>query len=335
MERIRDRIIAHSPEQLSVNNLYIALKGIIPSELYLKCEGFNGAGSIKLKPALYMIEQMEKEGILTKGCELIESSSGNLGVALSIICAAKGYKFTCVTDPVSTESVRYAIEAAGAKLIVIDQQDVGGGYLQSRIDTIKRMCEHNPNLIWINQYANENNWKAHYHSTASEIHQSFPKIDWLFVGAGTTGTLMGCYHYFKKYSPNTRLIGVDVVGSVTFGKEKSKRSIPGLGTSRRPEIFQHNLIKEKVMVTEKNTIKECRYWAKKGYFFGGSTGTMLSGIRQYADKIKPDDVVVTISPDFGEKYMSTIYNPSWVESKYPNTLDKIELSFTKKDLISV
>jgi 2,3-diaminopropionate biosynthesis protein SbnA len=310
-------IIIDTPQQLSVNNLFVKLNDIVPAPLYLKCEGFNCAGSIKLKPAIYMIEKLEAQGLLKPGSELIESSSGNLGVALSIVCAAKGYKFTCVTDPVSTENIRYAIRAAGAKLLVIQQQDPGGGgYLQSRINTIKKMCTQNPKLIWINQYANDNNWNAHYHSTAKEIAGSFDRIDWLFIGAGTTGTLMGCHAYFNKYSPHTKIVAVDVEGSVTFGGKKSKRFIPGLGTSRRPEIYNPDVIERQLMVNESDSVKECAHWASKGYFFGGSTGSVLSGLRHYASQILPTETVVAISPDFGDKYMNTVYNPAWVEQHF-------------------
>jgi cysteine synthase A len=307
-------IIIDTPQQLSVNNLFVKLKDVVPAAVYLKCEGFNGAGSIKLKPAIYMIEKLEQQGLLKPGSELIESSSGNLGVALSIVCAAKGYKFTCVTDPVSTENIRYAIRAAGANLLVITEQDAGGGgYLQSRINTIKGMCAKNPKLIWINQYANDNNWYAHYHSTAKEIAQSFEHIDWLFIGAGTTGTLMGCHAYFKKHSPHTKIVAVDVQGSVTFGGKKSKRYIPGLGTSRRPEIFNGDVIEHQLLVNEFDSVNECHHWASKGYFFGGSTGSVLNGLRQYASQILTTDTVVAISPDFGDKYMNTVYNPQWVD----------------------
>lgn len=313
----RKPIIVRSPEQLMMKNVFIELQQLSPAPVMLKYEGFNSAGSIKIKTALSIIDQMEASGALRPGCEIIESSSGNLGVALAVICAARNYKFTCVTDPASTENARYAIRATGANLIVVEQRDENGGYLMTRIKTIEKMCRENPKLIWTNQYANEANCLAHYMTTAPEIMDAFPKVDWLFIGAGTTGTLMGCIRYFNEHSPSTTIVAVDAAGSITFGGEKGKRHIPGIGTSRVPPICDHKLVRRVHLVDEVKTIRECHYWASRGYLFGGSTGSVLAAIRAHALKIQPSDVVVAISPDGGEKYLHSIYNPDWVDKHYP------------------
>ncbi|WP_227008524.1 2,3-diaminopropionate biosynthesis protein SbnA [Pseudoalteromonas luteoviolacea] len=301
-----------------MRDVFIEMPDMCQGRVMLKYEGFNAAGSIKMKSALSIIDQMEASGELKPGCEIIESSSGNLGVALSIICAARGYKFTCVTDPASTENARYAIRATGANLIIVEERDENGGYLMTRLKTIAEMCEQNPNLIWTNQYANQANCFAHYSATGPEILEAFPEVDWLFIGAGTTGTLMGCTRFFKEHSPNTKIVAVDTEGSITFGGDTGKRYIPGLGTSRVPPICDHDEVEQVQMIAEIMTVKECRYWASKGYMFGGSTGTVLAAIREYADQIGADDTVVCISPDGGEKYLNTIYNPNWVEKNLTN-----------------
>jgi 2,3-diaminopropionate biosynthesis protein SbnA len=319
--------IARSPQQLMMRNVFVELLDLCSVPVMLKYEGFNAAGSIKLKSAVCLLDHLEMRGELLPGREIIESSSGNLGIALSIVCAARGYKFTCVTDPASTENSRLAIRATGARLIIVDQRDENGGYLMTRLKTIEKMCRENPKLIWTNQYANQSNSYAHYSTTAPEILDAFPKVDWLFVGAGTTGTLMGCIHYFNEHSRMTKIVAVDAQGSITFGGKKGRRLIPGLGTSRVPPLCDHSAIKRVHVVDEISTLGECRYWAKRGYLFGGSTGTVLAAIRAFASEIAADDVVVAISPDGGEKYLSTVHNPHWVNEHFPKLPEEEEVEY--------
>jgi cysteine synthase A len=127
---------------------------------------------------------------------------------------------------------------------------------------------------------------------------------------------MGCAKYFNKYRPLTKLIAIDSSGSVTFGAKSGPRFIPGLGTSRRPEILDESVIGEIHYVDERNAVDMCRAVAKKGLLLGGSTGTVLSGIRDFADRIQATDVVVTISPDLGDKYLTTVYNDNWVDDTF-------------------
>lgn len=301
--------IASKPEELVCRNLYLKIQDVIPNDIFVKVEGLNVAGSIKLKPAIYMIDKLEEEGVITKSSHIIESSSGNLGVALAYVCANRGYQFTCVTDPnASSRSIKH-MESLGANIVMITQKDKNGGYLGNRIKHIKQLLNTNRSYVWPNQYKNDNNWRAHEKTTAQELFKSFMKIDWLFIGVGTMGTLRGVKSFFSKHSPKTRIVGVDTVGSVTFGYPPSKRLIPGLGTSRRPEIFVDN---EHVLIPEKDAIHMCQRFAKKGFLFGGSTGSVLSGIVKYYEHMSPNDTIVAISPDLGEKYLDTIYNETWL-----------------------
>lgn len=308
-----------SPINLMFDDIFLNLD-ILDQEskhdIYLKIEGLSLTGSIKVKSAVYMIEQLEKEGVLKKGMTVIESSSGNLGLALSMVCANKGYKFICVSDVNISPFNEQLIKAYGSELVIIDCKDENGGYLGSRIKYIKTLLETQSELIWVNQYENQNNVKAHYYSTAQSIYNSFAKVDYLFVGIGTTGTLGGVSSFFKKYSPTTKVIGVDTTGSVTFGGKPGKRFIPGLGTSSPPAIRRFSSYDDIIYINENETISMCRKLAKKGYFFGGSTGTVLSGVDRYLDKIDEKSVVVAISPDMGDKYLDTIYSDSWVKEKF-------------------
>lgn len=289
--------------------------------VFLKLEGLNIAGSIKLTTAKGLIESLEKQGKISSHTKIIESSSGNLGVALSIVCKEKHYPFICVTDPNILPENEKLMKIYGATVIKVTERDSNGGYLASRIQYIHKLLESDPDYVWLNQYANSSNPLAHYHKTAQDILTEFPHIDYLFVGAGTTGTLMGCAAFFKKHSPQTKIIAVDAVGSVTFGFPPKKRYIPGLGTSRSPEIADKKLVDDILLIEETDTVKMCWWMLEKyGLFLGGSSGTVLEGIKQYASQIPPQSTVVAISPDFGHKYLEMIYNELWIQEKYQLTL---------------
>lgn len=312
--------------QQSASDLFLPLQGIIRNPVHLKCEGLNIAGSIKLKPAVRMIEDLKRSGRLTSDSILVESSSGNLGIAISMIAAASGYRFICVTDANATRCSLNIMRAMGTEIIVVTERDANQGYLGARIALIKSMCARDPRMIWINQYANEGNWRAHYDTTGPEILRRFPKVDWLFIGAGTTGTLMGCARYFRQASPATRIVAVDAVGSVTFGAAAAPRLIPGLGTSSRPAILDTTLVTEAVHISEEETIAMCRTLARRGLLFGGSTGTVLAGIVRCADRIAETDIVVTISADFGANYLDTIFDDEWVGMHFPGFFDQWPVS---------
>jgi len=307
------------PQAFNEEDLYIDLQPIFGRPLFLKCEGFNFAGSIKLKAAAEMVEAAERDGVLKPGSILVESSSGNLGVALSIIAASKGYQFLCVTDIRCNRSTRLLMEALGIQVHVITEQDAnGGGFLGARLTYVQALCASDDRYVWLNQYTNPNNWKAHYRTTAPAIARQFPHLDVLFVGAGTTGTLMGCARYFKEWHPSVRIVAIDTVGSVTFGGAAGRRMIPGLGMGVHPPLLDESYIDEVVMVEEPETIRTCHRLARRGFLFGGSTGTVVSGAISWLARhdARNELTTVTISPDLGERYLNTVYQPDWLKDVY-------------------
>jgi cysteine synthase A len=299
------------------DHAFLAVKNLFSGVTWLKVEGLNPAGSIKLKPAAGMIGDLERKNQLRPGSHLIESSSGNLGVAIAAICAERGYRFTCVVDPNTSHQNCRIIKAFGANVVVVHEKDANGGYLGSRISYIQRTVAVDPSIIWLNQYANPANPAAHFDTTARAISESFERIDYLFVGAGTTGTLMGCRDFFQTNRPDTKIVAVDSVGSVTFGHPPSPRYIPGLGTSRCPEIFNRKGLFALERVKEAEAVRLCRWLARShGLLAGGSTGTVLAGVLAWCDRIDRDAVVVAISPDCGERYLDTIYSDDWVRARF-------------------
>jgi 2,3-diaminopropionate biosynthesis protein SbnA len=315
------------PQGFNEDELYVDLRSIFGRSLYLKCEGFNFAGSIKLKAATEMVEAAERDGVLRPGSVLVESSSGNLGVALSMIAASKGYGFLCVTDSRCNLSTRRTMEALGSQVHIITEPAAIGGFLGARLGYVRALCASDDRYVWLNQYANPGNWKAHYRRTAPAIARQFPQLDVLFVGAGTTGTLMGCARYFREWHRPVRIVAVDSVGSVTFGGPAGRRMIPGLGTSVRPQLLDESYVDEVVRVEEADAIRACHRLARSGFLFGGSTGTAVSGATDWlAQHDGRELTAVTIAPDLGERYLDTIYQTNWVQDLYGDdvlTLDEL------------
>lgn len=316
---------------------YCALSSLITRDLFvpvdagegydahLKIEGLNPAGSIKLKTALSLIEDAEARGLLRPGGALIESSSGNLGIAVSMAAASYGYRFTCVVDPNTPRESVKLMKTFGAEVVEVDERDENGGYLEARIETVKKRLAQDNALIWLNQYANPANPAAHYAQTAREILARFPEPDYLVIGAGTTGTLTGCAQLVKDLKLSTRIVAVEPVGSITFGGAPAKRRIPGLGTSRRPEICRPELVDHVIWVEEEAAITTCREIARgMGLLIGGSTGTVIAGARRFLREagVRRADgeagTVVILSPDNGDRYLNTVYDDDWVATEFPD-----------------
>jgi 2,3-diaminopropionate biosynthesis protein SbnA len=315
------------PQGFNEEDLSVDLRSTYGHSLFLKCEGFNFAGSIKLKAATEMIEAAERDGLLTPRSVLVESSSGNLGVALSMIAASKGYQFMCVTDPRCNLSTKRLMEALGSQVHTISDPDPVNGFLGARLDFVATLCASDDRYVWLNQYTNHANWRAHYRTTAPAIAREFPRLDVLFVGAGTCGTLMGCARYFREHDQRVRIVAVDSVGSVTFGGPPGRRMIPGLGTSVRPPMLDESLVDEVVWVEEPDTIRACHRMARSGFLFGGSTGTVVSGAISWLDLYdKRELTAVAIAPDLGERYLDTVYQSNWLHDLYgEDVLDSNEL----------
>jgi 2,3-diaminopropionate biosynthesis protein SbnA len=309
--------IISTPQAFNEEDLYVDLRSIFGQPLFLKCEGFNFAGSIKLKAAAEMVEAAERDELLTPESVLVESSSGNLGVALSMLAASKGHRFLCVTDSRCNLSTRLMMEALGSQVHVITEPDVKSGFLGARLDYLRALCASDDRYVWLNQYTNPDNWKAHYRTTAPAIARQFPQLDVLFVGAGTTGTLMGCTRYFREWHRPVRVVAVDSVGSVTFGGAPGRRMIPGLGMGVRPPLLDESLVDAAVHVEEADTIRACHRLARHGFLFGGSTGTVVSGAMGWlAGHDARELTAVAIAPDLGERYLDTIYQINWLQDVY-------------------
>jgi 2,3-diaminopropionate biosynthesis protein SbnA len=309
-------MIVESPLDLIFRDLFYRLRAFAGGhDVFLKLEGFNVTGSIKIKTAIALVEDLERRGIAKPNeTVMVESSSGNLGLALGLVCAIKGYKFICVTDPNASRAAIKGIELYGAKVVVVEDRDPAGGFLGSRLKMIDEILKSDPNAVWLNQYANMANKDVHAVQTANEIAREFDQVDWVFVGTGTTGTLAGVSKRLRHEFPNIKVVAVEPAGSVTFGGAPAKRNIPGIGTSVRPKLADFAKPDRIVMVDEERTVESCLSFVRDHHLLvGGSTGTVLAAVQQLAPEFSRGDTIVAISPDLGEKYLDTIYDPAWVE----------------------
>jgi 2,3-diaminopropionate biosynthesis protein SbnA len=310
-------MIVKSPLDLVFRDLFYRLAGFAAgNDIFLKLEGFNVTGSIKIKTAIGLVEDLERRGIAKPNeTVFVESSSGNLGLALSVVCAVKGYKFICVTDPNANRDTIRGIELYGSEVIVVRDRDAAGGYLGSRLKRIDQILQSNPKAIWLNQYANIANKNVHAEQTANEIAREFDKVDWMFIGTGTTGTFAGVSERLRQVFPMIKVVAVEPAGSVTFGGAPGKRSIPGIGTSVRPKLADLSIPDRIITVSEERTVEACLSFVRDHHLLvGGSTGTVLAAVQQMSPEFSPGDTIVAISPDLGEKYLDTIYDPAWVET---------------------
>jgi len=310
-------MIIESPVDLVFRDLFYRLRAFTGRhDVFLKLEGFNVTGSIKIKTAVGLLEDLEKRGLARpRETVIFESSSGNLGLALSLLCAVKGYKFICVTDPNANHSTVREMELYGAEVIVVSDRDSAGGFLGTRLKVIDNILCSDPNAVWLNQYANVANKNVHAEQTGNEIAAEFDKVDWLFVGTGTTGTLCGVSERLRQEFPSIKIVAVEPVGSVTFGGKPGRRTIPGIGTSVRPKLADLLDPDRVVEISEEETIDSCFAFVRDYHLLvGGSTGTVLAAVQRLAPEFSFGETIVAISPDLGERYLDTVYKTADSES---------------------
>jgi len=286
--------------------------------VFAKLEFYNPTGSVKDRAACFVINQLLNKGIINKETTLIESSSGNFGVALSAYAKLNGLKFICVIDKTTLPVNEMLMRLQGAEVIKISEPDEYGGYLINRLKKIKEIVNTSENIYWVNQYGNPLNASAYYNSLGKEICMEIPRqrLDYLFIGVSSGGTITGVSQKVKENYPKSKIIAVDVDGSVIFGEKAHKRFIPGIGSSLRPSIIDDAFIDEVVTVNEDETISSCRELLERhNLYAGGSSGSVYAAVKKYF-KENPADRQVNIMcvfADRGERYITTIFNDEWCE----------------------
>lgn len=313
------------PDDFLGPDVFVSLQPVINRPLYLKCDGLNFGWSIKLRTAKSMIDCAEEMGRLRPGATIVESSSGNLGIAIALIAASRGYQFVCVVDPNCQRPAVALMTSMGARVEVVSG---GGGesHLAARKARVRELVRRDSRTVWLNQYENPANPLAHYETTARAIDLEFPKLDVLFVGAGTGGTLMGCIRYFAENNSHARVVAVDSIGSVNFGGERADRHLTGLGASENMSLIDAGDVGEVEWVDERDTVLMCRAMARHGLVMGASSGTVVTGASAWLDRHERAGVAtaVAVGPDTGLMYLDSIYDDAWCETTYPGLRDQLK-----------
>ena len=262
-----------------------------------KLEGNNPGGSVKDRPALYMLTKAEESGVLTREKIILEPTSGNTGIALAMLGTAKGYRVKLVMPACVSVERRSVLEAFGAEVVLSPSEEATDGAIR----LAHRILDEEPDKYFMpNQYANPHNVLAHYETTGPEIlRQSDGLVDVFVAGMGTSGTLMGVARFFHEHKPRVRIVGIEPrLGHKVQGLKNMKEAIV-------PEIYRPETLDEKITIDDELAFATARELAaREGLFVGMSSGAAVAGALQVAAGMT-GGTIVTLLPDRGDRYLST------------------------------
>ncbi len=292
------------------------------ADVYAKCEFMNPAGSIKDRMASFIIAKAEEEGLLKPGGTIVENTSGNTGMGAAMTAAAKGYKsvFT-MPDKMSQEKID-GLRAFGAQ-VIITPTDVPGDSPDHYVNVAKRVADETPNSFYMDQYHSQWNIEAHEVLTGKELYEQTDggKVDAIVIGTGTGGTVSGIGRYFKKMGADTKIIGVDPLGSVHYHFFKTGTlptpyvyKVEGLGEDIKCEAFDPTVVDEMYQVNDYECFTTARRLVREeGIFAGGSSGGMVHIACEIAKKLGKGAKVIAICPDSGSRYVTKYLSDEWMK----------------------
>lgn len=286
------------------NTPVVHLSKLFPNaNVWMKLEKSNPGGSIKDRIALSMIEDAEKNNLITKDTEIIEPTSGNTGIGLAMVCAVKNYKLTLVM-PESMSVERRALMAAYGANLVLTPKELGlGGTIAKAND----MVANNKNAWMPSQFTNPANPEIHRNTTAQEVINDFPDgFDYLITGVGTGGHITGMSEVLKEKFPNLKVYAVEPDDSaIISGSEPGPHPLQGIGPGFFPEVFNRKSIDGAIRITKEEAFSEVQNIAKtEGILVGISSGASLAAVRKQLEQTKSTDIILTMNYDTGERYLS-------------------------------
>ena len=292
----------------------------INNDIYLKFEGANSFGSSKDRASLYVLNKLYKEGKINKDTTIIESSSGNMGIALAAMCKKLGNRFICIIDPHISVVNEFLIKSMGAETIKVTEADSNNSYLKTRLKTVDRLLKEIPNSYWFNQYGNPLVCEA-YESIGQEMVRDLKDVEYVFIAVSSAGTIGGVSKALKEFNPNIKVVAVDVLGSKVFDPcTTQKRFLSGIGSSIQSDNLERAKpnIDEILLVDEKDGVKCCYEMLRNHLIFaGGSSGCVYYAIKKYIDEhnLKGAKIIGLLN-DRGDRYIKTVYSPEWVKDKF-------------------
>ncbi|KAL6422121.1 hypothetical protein ACFW04_010875 [Cataglyphis niger] len=292
----------------------------IKCKMYAKCEFFNPGGSVKDRIAYRMIQDAEEKGLIKPGYTLIEPTSGNTGIGLAMAAAVKGYKCIIVMpEKMSNEKV-YVLRALGAE-IVRTPTEAAWYSPEAHISVAQKLQRETPNSIVLDQYTHSGNPLAHYDLTATELwEQCDGKIDYVVVGAGTGGTVTGIGRKLKELSPDTKIIGVDPIGSILAQPPELNKEdvgfyeVEGIGYDFVPTVLDRNVVDMWMKTEDCESLNAARELIRQeGLLCGGSSGAALSAAIKIAKNLSADKRLIILLPDGIRNYMTKFVSDQWME----------------------
>ncbi|HHY91439.1 MAG TPA: cysteine synthase A [Clostridiales bacterium] len=299
--------VANNITELIGNTPIIKLNKLVgdqDAEVYVKLEAMNPGSSVKDRIALSMIEAAEKEGKLTKDSVIIEPTSGNTGIGLAMIGAAKGYKVILVMPETMSIERRKLFKAFGADMVLTD----GALGMRGAIEKANELVRENKNYFMPQQFENLANPEVHRRTTAREIlEQMDNQFDVFVAGVGTGGTLTGVSEVIKEKIPSVQVVAVEPKNSpVLSGGSPGPHKIQGIGAGFVPQILNTKIIDQIIQVKDEDAMETARKLARQeGILVGISSGAAIWAALQKAKEIGKGKKVVVIAPDYGERYLST------------------------------
>ncbi|WP_324608314.1 MULTISPECIES: pyridoxal-phosphate dependent enzyme [Streptomyces] len=283
----------------------------------MKLEMHNPTGSVKYRTAVGLLADMHTRRPLVPGTEVIESTSGNLGLALARLLGEIGCTFTAVVDPKLPDQSRALLLAEGARLVTVRERDRSGGYLLTRLRKVAELREADPELRWPDQYRNPANPGVHQDVTAPELlEQTSGGMDTVLAAVSTGGTLAGLGTGLRRALPAVRTLPVDVVGSAALSDRVAVHShlLTGIGAGRRTSFLHEGSDGHALRVRDVQAFAHCRMFAQDtGLSLGGSTGALLAAyVHALGAGRGALGRAVGLSPDGGENYRSTFYDDDWL-----------------------
>lgn len=310
------------------NNTFVRLNTIENHNLDFKLEQFSVTGSVKDKNALYFITKAKKEELLAEGGTIIESSSGNFGIALTVIGRQLGHPVKIVIDNKTSRSMKRLLQIYGAEVLEIGAEhcDKAGSMQKARMAYAKKVQEETPNSWYACQHLNPMTAEVHYHTTALEIEKHYNGApDIIVMGVSTAGQLSGISKFFREKYPKTKIWGADVKGSGVFTQDRHPYKMTGLGLSFTPPAFRWDLIDRAFCVSDELSFSLCYHLAKQeGLFLGASSGAVMSTTLKGLQTETKGQTVCMISADAGQRYLDTVFNEDWLAKNDIRIFDEKE-----------
>ena len=312
-------------------------------EILAKCEFLNPGGSVKDRIGARMVLKAEEEGRIKPGDTLIEPTSGNTGIGMSLAAAIRGYRMIITMPEKMSHEKQVTLEALGAE-IIRTPTEAAWDAPESHIEVAKQLREILPNAHILDQYSNPENPNAHYEGTGREIlEQTGGELDYVVLTAGTGGTISGVARVIKEEAPHVKVVGVDPVGSILAGPgDVGSYYVEGIGYDFIPEVLDSGLVDEWIKSEDRESFRMARrLMRQEGLLCGGSCGAAMWAAVEVAKKVGPDKRIVTLLPDSIRNYMTKFADDQWMKEHgfddlawETSTVGDLLLKLPKRDIVS-